>query len=213
MATITLHENLKKLRGKFDLSQEQLAEKLDVSSQAVSKWETGESMPTIKTLVTISKKFHVSIDALVLNHTSFEDEDSKLGMVNYKLKQLYYRSKHGEYTSSLIKDIVATIMPIYDEAVKDYFWTYSARNVVKGTIYAMLEDPQIDEDNFNVAKIKEILMLSSIDMLNSQEQIKAYFENKSTKCRELINVVLGCSKVTASGIMSYVSTSLNLLSE
>lgn len=208
-----LCENLKKLREKFGLNQEELAEKLDVSSQAVSKWETGESTPALKTLIIIARMFAVSIDALIFGLDTWDEEDGKLRTVNYKLKQLYYRNKHNEPHASLVKDVVALILPIYDEAEKDYFWVYAARNVVKGTIYAMLEDPQIDENNFNVAKIKEILRLSSADMEQNQTQIQAYFANKSVKCQELIGVVLGAARSTASSIMGYVATYLNLLSE
>ena len=57
-----LSENLKKLREKFGLSQEELADKLAVSSQAVSKWETGESTPALKTLIAIARMFSVSMD-------------------------------------------------------------------------------------------------------------------------------------------------------
>ena len=104
-------------------------------------------------------------------------------------------------------------MPLYDQAEKDYFWIYAARNVVKGTLYAMLEDPKISENNFNIAKIKEILRLSSLDAEQNQAQIQAYFADKSVKCQELIGVVLGSARSTASSIMGYVATYLNLLSE
>lgn len=56
-----------KIRTENALSQEEFAETLGVTRQAVSRWETGLSMPSIKTLYTISEKFDVSIDAL-LNH-------------------------------------------------------------------------------------------------------------------------------------------------
>ena len=55
-------KNIKTLRGKFGLSQEQLASKVNVSSQAVSKWETGDSYPSIDTMVRLSKMFYTSID-------------------------------------------------------------------------------------------------------------------------------------------------------
>ena len=53
------HEKLQRLRKANGLSQEQLAEKLDVSRQAVSKWETG-TVPDRNNLLKISRFFHCS---------------------------------------------------------------------------------------------------------------------------------------------------------
>lgn len=53
------------LRTKRGLSQEELAEKLFVTRQAVSRWETGETIPNIDTLKLLSKLFDVSINTLL----------------------------------------------------------------------------------------------------------------------------------------------------
>ena len=58
-------EKLYELRRNRALSQEQLAERLGVSRQAVSKWESGRAMPESDTLVTISRYFEVSLDELM----------------------------------------------------------------------------------------------------------------------------------------------------
>ncbi|MGE5456573.1 MAG: helix-turn-helix domain-containing protein [Ignavibacteriales bacterium] len=58
-------ENLQMLRKEHNLSQEQLAEKLDVSRQAVSKWESGQSYPEMDKIITMCKIFNCSMDALV----------------------------------------------------------------------------------------------------------------------------------------------------
>ena len=59
-----LSENIYTLRRKSGLSQEQLAEKLGVSRQAISKWEGGLSTPELDKLRALSECFHVSIDEL-----------------------------------------------------------------------------------------------------------------------------------------------------
>jgi transcriptional regulator with XRE-family HTH domain len=56
---------LRELRTKNRYSQEQLAEKLMVSRQAISKWETGESLPDIDKVMLISDFFGVSMDYLL----------------------------------------------------------------------------------------------------------------------------------------------------
>lgn len=60
-------DNLIKLRKGKSWSQEDLAEKLGISRQAVSKWEVGTSKPDIDNVIKISKLFEVSIDELVNN--------------------------------------------------------------------------------------------------------------------------------------------------
>ena len=63
--TMELSEKLYLLRKKSGLSQEQLAEKLNVSRQAISKWESGVSVPESEKLITISTYFNVSVDYLI----------------------------------------------------------------------------------------------------------------------------------------------------
>ena len=60
-----LSEKLYWLRKKSGLSQEQLAEQMDVSRQAVSKWESGASLPDSESLIAISRYFGVSVDYLL----------------------------------------------------------------------------------------------------------------------------------------------------
>lgn len=57
-------ENIAALRKEKGWTQEQLAEKLSVSAQAVSKWEGGKSCPDISLLPAIAKLFGVTVDAL-----------------------------------------------------------------------------------------------------------------------------------------------------
>ncbi len=59
------NENLKYLRKNEGLTQEKLAEKLNVSRQAVTKWESGEAIPDIVNLKQISILFGVTIDQLL----------------------------------------------------------------------------------------------------------------------------------------------------
>ena len=63
----TFSKNLRKLRTEKKLTQEQVAEKLGVSPQAVSRWETGVTFPDIMLLPEISKVYGVLVDDL-FNH-------------------------------------------------------------------------------------------------------------------------------------------------
>lgn len=57
--------NLKKIRKNFNLTQEAFGEMLNVSFQAISKWELGYCEPDLDTLILICKKFNISSDNLL----------------------------------------------------------------------------------------------------------------------------------------------------
>lgn len=56
---------LKALRKEKDLTQEQLAEQLNISGRTVSRWETGKNMPDISILVDLAEFYHVSIPEII----------------------------------------------------------------------------------------------------------------------------------------------------
>ena len=69
---MNIADRLKELRKKAGYSQEQLAEMLDVSRQAVSKWESAQGNPDIENLIKLTEIYHVSADYILLGH---EKED------------------------------------------------------------------------------------------------------------------------------------------
>lgn len=58
-------EKLQLIRRNKGLTQEELAQRLSVSRQAVAKWEAGQAYPDITNLISISNLFHVTVDYLV----------------------------------------------------------------------------------------------------------------------------------------------------
>ena len=58
-------ENLRVLREKNNMTQEQLAERMEVSRQTVSKWEGGTSMPEMEKLVQLTEMFGCTMDGLL----------------------------------------------------------------------------------------------------------------------------------------------------
>ena len=67
-------EKLKLIRKERNITQEQLAELLSVSRQAVSKWESGAGYPETEKLLIISKELNVSLDYLLLDETVIEEK-------------------------------------------------------------------------------------------------------------------------------------------
>lgn len=68
-------EKLKSLRIKNEYSQENLAKMINVSRQAVTKWENGNGMPDIENLKLIADIFDVTIDSLVRDEEEIETLD------------------------------------------------------------------------------------------------------------------------------------------
>ncbi|AFC29242.1 XRE family transcriptional regulator [Paenibacillus mucilaginosus 3016] len=64
-AAVIFGEKLKTERGKKGWTQEELAEKLFVSRQSVSKWENGQNYPSIEIIIKISDLFGLTIDELL----------------------------------------------------------------------------------------------------------------------------------------------------
>ncbi len=73
------HNKLYNLRKQKGLSQEELANRLNVSRQTISKWEVGDSTPDMEKLIAISDMFEISLDELVMNKvlTHIEKTSSK----------------------------------------------------------------------------------------------------------------------------------------
>lgn len=74
-ASMNFGEKLKSLRIKNEYSQETLAEMINVSRQAVTKWENGNGMPDIENLKLIADIFDVTIDSLVRDEEEIETLD------------------------------------------------------------------------------------------------------------------------------------------
>ena len=71
------NNKLYELRKQKGFSQEELANRLNVSRQTISKWEVGESTPDMEKLVAISDLFEVSLDELVKGEESKMPEPSE----------------------------------------------------------------------------------------------------------------------------------------
>jgi transcriptional regulator with XRE-family HTH domain len=77
-----LGQKIQQLRKENGLSQEELASKLTISRQAISKWELGESMPDTENIVQLSKLFGVSTDYLLINEYESDKDDSLVAEVS-----------------------------------------------------------------------------------------------------------------------------------
>ena len=66
-------EKLTLLRKQFGLSQEDVADKIGVSRQAISRWESGATLPDAVNLIQLSNLFHVSIDSMLRDEVALDE--------------------------------------------------------------------------------------------------------------------------------------------
>lgn len=98
--SMKLHERLKQLRTQQNLTQEQVAEYLCVSSQSVSKWERGLVQPDLQMLPRLAILYHTSTDMLLGMNEMWEDADRRRFLV--RLKETYYQKGDKEGTWNLL---------------------------------------------------------------------------------------------------------------
>ena len=67
---MTIAEKIQELRIEKGLTQERLAELMDVSRQSVSKWELGQAIPDVEKIIRMSELFHVSTDTILQRSTN-----------------------------------------------------------------------------------------------------------------------------------------------
>ena len=101
-------EKLLTLRKAKDLTQEQLAEKLDVSRQSISKWESGQAAPELEKIVAMSVVFDVTTDYL-LKSSEIDDLSVKTEMLEKQQQQMLVK----EQRQQKIRECVLYVIVIY----------------------------------------------------------------------------------------------------
>ena len=143
-----LSENIRALRKSRGLSQEELAVKLNVVRQTVSKWEQGLSVPDADMLISISKVFEAPVGTL-LGETVAEEEPGELRAISEKLEvinlQLARRkSARREAVLWLLISICAAVLicfavlAVLDSPYKGWDWS-DPELAVAGTAYHAFE--------------------------------------------------------------------------
>lgn len=92
MTKLDLSEKIVKLRKNNGLTQEQLAEQLNVSRQSVSKWESGQAAPDIDKIVALGEIFHVTTDYL-LKPSELDELAIKTEMLEKRQQEILEKDK------------------------------------------------------------------------------------------------------------------------
>ena len=141
-----LNENIKAIRKSKGLSQEELAIKLNVVRQTISKWEQGLSVPDADMLISISEVFGTPV-SILLGETIAETKAEDLKAISEKLEVINLQLAHRKAMSQkafhwLFISLCAAIVAIFAVLINSpYFgWDYSdPETAVAGTAFHAFE--------------------------------------------------------------------------
>lgn len=128
-------EQIKKLRSDRNITQQEMADALGISRQAVSHWENNRNLPDIELLIEIAKNFSISLDELILGGKEMNNMTEKLindGSENKrrKLNLSCARIGMGLFALSLLSYFAGVfLIPIEFE---NYFSAFSSLTMVSG---------------------------------------------------------------------------------
>ena len=168
-----LSQNILKYREQLGLSQEQLAEKLNISPQAIALWETGQEQPTIDTLKILANTFGVSIDQLCGN-TPSEDSPRPLFTASAKYtKELYLSTFRQHYKKFLITSLaICCFFAVY------FLYAILSLDKIGGAFFPLLMSAIFAFLHFNTKrKISRIATEAMILKPNAQANYTFYIDH------------------------------------
>ena len=150
---MNLGNNLFQSRKKTGLSQETVAEKLGVSRQTISKWETDETVPDIYQAKKLAELYNVSLDDLiefdidlkeieqVIKNTN-EEKEAKINWTNawsnkYPVLAKYQNQVNIEEYASIIRKMLVKLQKTYD------FNNLDSMLVLKDILYHVWKDKKL----------------------------------------------------------------------
>lgn len=139
-------EKLTKLRKEHSLSQEKLAEELDVSRQSVSKWESGQTYPEMDKLLAMCKIFNVTLDDLTNDQIKYDEVktknknyfDSLVGDVTYIIDKTFYMFKNtsSKQRGKIIGELILLFLVLWLFKIPFNRIIYLGENVINSLPYA-----------------------------------------------------------------------------
>ena len=109
---MTLPERLMKLRKAAGLSQEEVAEKLELTRQTVSKWETGQSSPDLDKVLPLCDLYHITPDELLHDGGSEEADELKIQKDAARAEELLEKSVAKKKLIGILSGIMLYVLAI-----------------------------------------------------------------------------------------------------
>ena len=171
---ITLGENLRSLRNKENITQEQLAEALEVSPQAVSRWENGAAYPDISLLPVIANYFDVTSDYLLGIDTAHKQREiDKVIEADKKLRNdgktresvQFLREKVKEFPSNhiIMHRLACSLFSLYHQS-GEKFSEEETKAMAKEAAELCKRALKYNSDQFFASQCKQTLILNYVEL-------------------------------------------------
>ena len=179
---MTLGEKLKTVRKNMGLTQEQLAVKISVSRQAITKWEADKGLPDIENLRLISKLLNISIDYLLddedmvdMNITREEIDLSLYGKARKKVKK--DKIIRQKYHDAEIRTLIGSQIPTKGEktinlALLFLFKAYGIPELINGVNNLDKEFYLVNDED------KQFLVMVTDEFIESRQLARKMVEKK-----------------------------------
>lgn len=115
-----MEEKLSSLRKQHGLTQTELAEKLNVSRQAISRWEVGAAVPSIENLKTLSDLYGVSVDDILNGKAEAVSQNVERTDENSEEQNNHSKNSKSMFAFSCILVSLALVVIIMASVVKYY---------------------------------------------------------------------------------------------
>lgn len=191
---MTFGEKIFKLRKEKGLSQEALAEKLNTTRQAISKWENGQGFPETEKLLMLGNIFEVSIDYLLKDTVEHSKENEKGYYVSKEMAEGYLLSqrKMSKYFAVGFSLLILSTIPYFVFNQEPVIFTILISIIAVLGIGAITAG-FIEEDRYTILK-KESLIFDQ----NFLKELKDRYED--IKKKYAVVMLVGICSIAAGGI-------------
>lgn len=155
---MTLGKKLKEIRKSFGLSQDELAEMMHVSRQAITKWENDNGLPDVSNLQELSKVFGLTVDYLL-------DNDKQLPALSMRLE--------------LDKEDYKNKISMYSEVLKKYFGGADIYVLVRSKRMSFID---VIIDTFTIP------WLGPVETADALSDLSPYYLVKKDRLKFLVNI-------------------------
>ncbi len=152
-----LKDKIQELRKRRNLSQEKLAEELNISRQAVAKWENGDTYPDINNLIQLSNLFNITLDRLLKDDDCMNIIEKEYNA--NEIIQFLILAKKNTYAGNALEEQVSTRPKSHDLIYKNgkfkYIDTYIGGEQFIGEEAVFIDNEPIWAMNYNGIEINE----------------------------------------------------------
>lgn len=184
-----LGSQIKKYRTELGLSQDALAEKIYVSRQSISNWETGKNYPDLNSLIRMSEIFHVTVDVLLKGDVE-------------EMKELIGREDQNEFQKlSKIFSMMFLVMLISPVPLAKFlkWWGLAIWGVLAALTLAVAFLIEKKKKEWNVQTLREIIAFTEGKRLDEIEAAKE--EAKRPYQKVLLAIGVGAAALVLSILM------------